>query len=589
MQYIQQPQAIEAKSFDIISEIIAETRPDYRFASPLHEAIIKRVIHTTADFDWLDILWFSPDALIALSEALSRPCTLYTDTTMALSGINKTLLARFGGECRCYISDPRVVREAQSRGMTRSMAAVDIAVQEPGRKCSSSAMRQPRCFACWNIARPPSAAWWGCRSGSSARRSRKRRSARAACRPSPRSAAKGKQRGGSDCERTALPPAGGAMSDQTFDAPVWHHGKALRKGYTTGSCATAAAKVAALMVMRQHLIHQVSIVTPSGVTLCLNVESPHVEGQQAVAAIRKDGGDDVDATHGMLIFARVTLNDSGEISLQGGEGIGTVTRKGIGLPTGSPAINRTPRHTIETAVREAIGPTRGAQVEIFAPEGVLRAQKTYNARLGILGGISIIGTTGIVTPMSEESWKRSLSLELEIKRAAGLERVVLVPGNHGERFVREQMGIDPQMVVTMSNFVGYMIEEAVRLGFRQIVLIGHPGKLIKIAAGIFHTHSHIADARMETLVAHLALLGAPLPLLTLVSECDTTEAAMEHIDAWGYQRLYNHLAERICQRVLEMLRFTQQPPTCDAVLFSFDNQVLGSSRPLAAIARELTC
>lgn len=134
MQYIQQPQAIEAKSFDIISEIIAETRPDYRFASPLHEAIIKRVIHTTADFDWLDILWCSPDALIALSEALSRPCTLYTDTTMALSGINKTLLARFGGECRCYISDPRVVREAQSRGMTRSMAAVDIAVQEPGEK-----------------------------------------------------------------------------------------------------------------------------------------------------------------------------------------------------------------------------------------------------------------------------------------------------------------------------------------------------------------------------------------------------------------------------------------------------------------------
>lgn len=169
----------------------------------------------------------------------------------------------------------------------------------------------------------------------------------------------------------------------------------------------------------------------------------------------------------------------------------------IGLPTGSPAINRTPRHTIETAVREAIGPTRGAQVEILLRKAYF-AQKTYNARLGILGGISIIGTTGIVTPMSEESWKRSLSLELEIKRAAGLERVVLVPGNHGERFVREQMGIDPQMVVTMSNFVGYMIEEAVRLGFRQIVLIGHPGKLIKIAAGIFHTHSHIADARMET-------------------------------------------------------------------------------------------
>lgn len=119
------------------------------------------------------------------------------------------------------------------------------------------------------------------------------------------------------------------MSELSFDAPVWRHGKALRKGYTTGSCATAAAKVAALMVLRQHLIHQVSIVTPSGVTLCLNVESPHIEGQQAIAAIRKDGGDDVDATHGMLIFARVTLNDSGEITLTGGEGIGTVTRKGV--------------------------------------------------------------------------------------------------------------------------------------------------------------------------------------------------------------------------------------------------------------------
>lgn len=380
------------------------------------------------------------------------------------------------------------------------------------------------------------------------------------------------------------------MSDAAFDSPVWHNGKALRKGYTTGSCATAAAKVAALMVLRQHLIHQVSIVTPSGVTLKLNVESPHVEGTQGVAAIRKDGGDDVDATHGMLIFARVTLNDSGVITLSGGEGVGTVTRKGVGLPLGSAAINRTPRQTIESAVREVIGPTRGADVEIFAPEGEERAQKTYNGRLGILGGISIIGTTGIVTPMSEESWKRSLALELEMKRAAGLERVILVPGNHGERFVREHLpGLDADSVVTMSNFVGYMIEEAVRLGFKQIVLIGHPGKLIKIAAGIFHTHSHIADARMEVMVAHLALLGAPLPLLQAVSDCDTTEAAMEHITAYGFEHLYDHLAQRICLRVNQMLRFTKTPPECDAIMFSFDNQILGSNRPLAEIAEALGC
>jgi cobalt-precorrin-5B (C1)-methyltransferase len=189
--------------------------------------------------------------------------------------------------------------------------------------------------------------------------------------------------------------------------------------------------------------------------------------------------------------------------------------------------------------------------------------------------------------MSEESWKRSLSLELEIKRAAGLERVVLVPGNHGERFVREQMGIDSQVVVTMSNFVGYMIEEAVRLGFRQIVLIGHPGKLIKVAAGIFHPQPYRRCADGNAGRASGAA-GAPLALLQLVSECDTTEAAMEHIDAYGFQHIYNHLAERICLRVMQMLRFTKTPPVCDAIMFSFDNKVLGSNRPIE-IAREMSC
>lgn len=368
---------------------------------------------------------------------------------------------------------------------------------------------------------------------------------------------------------------------------VWHNGKQYRKGYTTGSCATAAAKVAALMVLRQQVIDQVSIVTPSGVTLYLNVEQPLIEGRQATAAIRKDGGDDVDATHGMLIFARVALCEHGDIHIRGGEGVGTVTRKGIGLPVGSAAINRTPLQTIEAAVREAIGPTRGAEVEIFAPEGEERAKKTYNGRLGILGGISIIGTTGIVTPMSEESWKRSLALELEMKRAAGEDRVILVPGNHGERFVREQLGLDGQRVVTMSNFVGYMLQETVRLKFRRVALVGHLGKLVKVAAGIFHTHSHIADGRMETLIANLALMGASHDVLLAVNQCDTTEAAMEVIAQHGLQAVYARIAQRICQRVNEMMRFSSEPPRIDVILFSFDNQVLGANRPLSDIVEAL--
>lgn len=376
------------------------------------------------------------------------------------------------------------------------------------------------------------------------------------------------------------------MSDTGLDT-LWHNGKSYRKGYTTGSCATAAAKVAALMVLRQQVINQVSIVTPSGVTLRLNVEQPLICGQQASAAIRKDGGDDVDATHGMLIFAQVTLNDSGSISIVGGEGVGTVTRKGIGLPVGSSAINRTPLHTIEEAVREVIGPERGAEIVIFAPEGEERAQKTYNGRLGILGGISIIGTTGIVTPMSEESWKRSLALELEMKRAQGMTSVILVPGNHGERFVQEQMQLSGDRVVTMSNFVGYMLQEAQRLGFHRVVLVGHLGKLIKVAAGIFHTHSHIADGRMETLVTRLALMGAPRELLQAVFECSTTEAAMELIEQQGWQAVYNDIAQAICARINQMLRFAVQPLQCDAVLFSFDNIVLGSNRPVNDIVADL--
>ncbi|TBM24642.1 cobalt-precorrin-5B (C(1))-methyltransferase CbiD [Hafnia paralvei] len=376
------------------------------------------------------------------------------------------------------------------------------------------------------------------------------------------------------------------MSENGLDT-LWHNGKSYRKGYTTGSCATAAAKVAALMALRQQVINQVSIVTPSGTTLRLNVEQPLICGQQASAAIRKDGGDDVDATHGMLIFAQVVLNDSGSITIGGGEGVGTVTRKGIGLPIGSAAINRTPRQTIEQAVREVIGPERGADIVIFAPEGEERAQKTYNGRLGILGGISIIGTTGIVTPMSEESWKRSLALELEMKRAQGMTSVILVPGNHGERFVQEHMQIDAERVVTMSNFVGYMLQEAQRLGFQRVVLVGHLGKLIKVAAGIFHTHSHIADGRMETLVARLALLGAPHEFLRAVFECSTTEAAMELIEQQGWQAVYDDIAQAICERVKQMLRFAPQPFCCDVVLFSFDNVVLGSNRPINEIVSAL--
>ncbi len=364
---------------------------------------------------------------------------------------------------------------------------------------------------------------------------------------------------------------------------IWHEGKPLRKGYTTGSCATAAAKACALMLLNKQIIHHISIVTPTGVPLHLDVEQALLEQQQAVAAIRKDGGDDIDVTHGMLIFARVTLNDSGVIDITGGKGIGRVTRKGIPVALGAAAINPVPLKMINDAVREVIGTDRGADIVIFAPEGAQRAKKTYNPRLGIIDGISILGTTGIVMPMSEESLKKSLSLELEMKRLEGKTRMVLVPGNYGAQFVKNQLAIDDQYVVSMSNFVGYMLKEAQRLQFEHVVLVGHFGKLIKVAAGIFHTHSHIADGRMETLIAALALRGAPLTFLQAINQCNTTEEAIALIDLSEFKEVYVDIALKIKQRATTLFQYAETPLQVDAVLMSFDHQVLGSSAPIAHI------
>lgn len=370
---------------------------------------------------------------------------------------------------------------------------------------------------------------------------------------------------------------------------VWHEGQKLRTGYTTGACATAAAKAAALMCINQQIIDYISIVTPSKVILYLDVLEAIIEPHCAIAAIKKDGGDDIDVTHGMLIYAKVTLNQTQIIQITGGIGIGIVTRKGIPVEVGEYAINPVPRQMIESAVREVIGIDLGADILIFAPEGEIRSKKTYNPRLGIIGGISILGTTGIVVPMSEDSLKKSLSLELAMKRAEGLDHIVLVPGNYGHRFVEQKLGIDKKYVVTMSNFVGYMLKEAKRLDFKYVLLVGHFGKLIKIAAGIFHTHSHIADARIETLITHLALLGAPTALIQEVYECLTTESAMEVIANPKYDAIYKNLvykkiARKIKVRIEDLFKLTDNTLFSDVIFFAYDDQILGSSCALESLA-----
>ena len=359
---------------------------------------------------------------------------------------------------------------------------------------------------------------------------------------------------------------------------VYIDGKKYRRGYTTGSCATAAAKAAAHMLLTKNSIETVNIDTPKGIPLSLKVENIDINDKYAECSIQKDGGDDIDATHKMYIYARVEFIDSKEIIITGGTGVGKVTKKGLGIEIGESAINKTPRDMINSEVRKVIGENKGVKVTIFAPEGEIVAKKTFNPRLGIVGGISIIGTTGIVEPMSDEGWKKSLSIELEMKKAQGMDKIILVPGNHGEMFIKETLGIDMKYVVRTSNFIGYMLKEAQRIGFKKILMAGHLGKYVKIAGGIFNTHSKVADARNEILLANLALMNAPFELIKKVDECLTTEEFIEILDSNEYEKykeIYNILSNKCKQRI--DIHLNDEEIDVEVMIFSMEKELLGES------------
>lgn len=310
-----------------------------------------------------------------------------------------------------------------------------------------------------------------------------------------------------------------------------HYGQQkLRCGYTTGSCAAAATKAAAKMLLSGHAVEQIGLQTPKGILLELSVQSIHRSDESVRCAVQKDSGDDPDATDGVLVFAEVS-RATGGILIDGGQGVGRITRPGLSCAVGEAAINPGPRKMIADCLREIsaeYGYAGGWHVTVSVPDGEKLTGKTFNPRLGIVGGISILGTSGIVEPMSERALIETIRTELKQLCASGARVVAAVPGNYGETFLQEQMQLACRPV-QCSNYIGDLLDMAVEFGLEGLLLVGHAGKLVKLAGGVMNTHSRFADARMEILTAHAALCGGSKELAEHLMGCITTDEAFSQL------------------------------------------------------------
>ncbi len=348
--------------------------------------------------------------------------------------------------------------------------------------------------------------------------------------------------------------------------------KKMRFGYTTGSCAAAGTKAALLACIGRAVPQRVEVLSPQGERIAVPVKSVAKTEDGYAATIVKDGGDDPDITHGAEIVASVQLRDDGKIILDGGVGVGRVTKAGLSVPVGEAAINPGPRQMIYQAVRDVLGGERGCEITICVPCGEQLAKHTLNASLGIVGGISIIGTSGIVRPMSEEAFKKSLEPQICVAMAAGFDTLVLVPGKIGETAAVQHFAIPRDCIVQTSNFIGHMLECCVREKVKSVVLFGHIGKLAKVAAGVFHTHNRMADARMEAIAAYAASLGASRDVVREILASVTTEAVLPLLEKERLTSVYTLLAERAAAR---MQRYVFSEMETGAVIVTLKGELLG--------------
>ena len=329
----------------------------------------------------------------------------------------------------------------------------------------------------------------------------------------------------------------------------------MRRGYTTGSCAAAAAKSAALMLLEDRLIESVHLTTPGGAELDLNVTEIVRDKDHVSCGIVKDSGDDPDVTNGITVYARVEkTGERGVIDIDGGEGIGRVTKPGLNQPVGNAAINSVPRRMITEELRsvcEDHGYDGGLKIIISAPAGTEIAKRTFNPRLGIVGGISILGTTGIVEPMSDDAVVETIRAELSMRAAEGKKSVLFVIGNYGSDFIRDELRIDPEIAVTTSNFIGDAFALAAEAGYCDALLIGHIGKTVKLAGGLFNTHSRWGDCRAEIFASHAGVCGASQETIARLMDSAMTDDMLSILDESG-------LRDRVMESIMEKTEYLLQ-------------------------------
>ena len=359
---------------------------------------------------------------------------------------------------------------------------------------------------------------------------------------------------------------------------IIQNGKKLRLGYTTGSCAAAAAKAAAYMLLSGRRKERISLETPKGVTLDLDIEDIDMRDGFVSCAVRKDAGDDPDITDGALVYAKVACSDAPGVAIDGGIGVGRVTKPGLDQPVGNAAINSVPRRMIAENVEEVMRlfDRTGLSVTISIPNGEELAKKTFNPRLGIVGGISVLGTTGIVEPMSEKALVETIRAELSQRRALGHESVLLTPGNYGAEFIKSSLGVDPETAVQTSNFIGDSLDICRELGFERILLIGHVGKLVKLAGNMMNTHSKYGDCRMEILAAHAGAEGADAALIKEILgcvACDEAVRLMREADP----ALERRALEGVTKRAHANLFARADGPQAEMIMFSKEYGVLGET------------